>query len=101
MTRGPFSCVPSMGTGLEVKVLWGVDRNDPSKPQSGERELVAERSGERDLRGDEQKPDMRRGRQGRAGKKPQSSRDQESGCVNPALVQGQSVFLPGEISPYT
>ena len=90
-----------MGTGLEVEVLWGVDRDDLSKPQGDERERVAERSGERDLRGDEQKPDMRRGRQGRAGKKPQSSRDQESGCVDPALVQGQPEFLPGEISPHT
>ncbi len=87
-----------MGTGLEVKVLWGVDRNDPSKPQGDKRERVAERSGERDLRGDEKKSDIRHGRQRRAGKKPRSFRDQESGCVNPALVQGQSVFLPGEIS---
>jgi hypothetical protein len=65
-----------MGTDLEVKVLWEVDRNDRSEAQGDERERVAERSVERDLRGDEQKSDMRRGRQGRAGKKPQSSRDQ-------------------------
>jgi len=43
--RAPFLCVPSMGTDLEVKVLWEVDRNDPSEPQSDERERVAERSG--------------------------------------------------------
>jgi hypothetical protein len=37
--------VPSMGTDLEVKVLWEVDRNDPSEPQGDERERFAERSG--------------------------------------------------------
>ena len=42
---------------LEVKVLWGVGRNDPSELQGDNRESVAESSGERDLRGDEQKPD--------------------------------------------
>jgi hypothetical protein len=29
---------------VEVKVLWEVDRNDPSEPQGNERERVAERS---------------------------------------------------------
>ena len=59
-----------MNIDLEVEVLWGVGRNDPSKPQ-GElvpiREDGAERSGERDLWGDEQKSDSRRDRSGRAG----------------------------------
>jgi hypothetical protein len=49
---------------LEVKVLWEVGRNDPSEPQGEDRERIAERSGERDLWGDEQKPDRRRGRPG-------------------------------------
>ncbi len=31
-------CVPSMGIDLEVKVLWGVDRNDPSEPHPGKYE---------------------------------------------------------------
>ena len=61
---GFFFCVPSMNIDLEVKVLWGVDRNDPSEPQGDDRERIAERSGERDLRGDEQKPDRRRGEKG-------------------------------------
>jgi len=66
-TRGPFDCVPSMSTDLEVKVLWEVGRNDPSEPQGEDREKLAERSGERDLWGDEQKPDSRRSDSGRAG----------------------------------
>jgi len=56
-----------MSTDLEVKALWEVGRNDPSEPQGDDRERVAESSGERDLRGDEQKPDMRRSGLGRAG----------------------------------
>jgi hypothetical protein len=46
--RGRSFCVPSMTIDLEVQVLWGVGRNDPSNPQ-GElvpiREGGAERSG--------------------------------------------------------
>jgi hypothetical protein len=57
-----------MGIDLEVEVLWGVGRNNPSEPQGEERERIAESSGERDLRGDEQKSDTRRGESGRAGK---------------------------------
>ena len=38
-------CVPSMNTDLEVQVLWGVGRNDPSEPQGDDREVSAERSG--------------------------------------------------------
>ena len=60
-------CVPSMIIDLEVEVLWEVGRNDPSEPQGDDRERVAESSGERDLWGDEQKPDMRRSESGRAG----------------------------------
>ena len=55
-------CVPSMIIDSEVKVLWEVGRNDPSEPQGADREGSAESSGERDLWGDEQQPDMRRGR---------------------------------------
>ncbi len=42
---GGLSCVPSMNTNLEVQVLWGVDRSDPSEPQGAKRERLAERSG--------------------------------------------------------
>ena len=52
---------------LEVEVLWEVGRNDPSEPQGADREGSAESSGERDLWGDEQKPDSRQGDSGRAG----------------------------------
>ena len=30
--------VPSMNIDLEVEVLWGVGRNDPSEPQGTDRE---------------------------------------------------------------
>ena len=56
-----------MTIDLEVEVLSEVDRNDRSEPQGADREGSAESSGERDLRGDEQKPDNRRGRSGRVG----------------------------------
>ena len=65
-TPAHFS-VPSMNIDLEVEVLWGVGRNDPSEPQGADREGSAESSGKRDLRGDEQQPDMRQGGLGRAG----------------------------------
>ena len=63
--RWPFS-VPSMNIDLEVQVLWGVGRDDPSEPQGANRERCAERSGERDLRGDVQESDVRRCDSGRA-----------------------------------
>ncbi|MGK2961781.1 MAG: hypothetical protein ACSLFK_06480 [Gemmatimonadaceae bacterium] len=44
---------------------------------------------------------MRRGRQGERARNRKALAINESGCVNPALVQGQSVFLPEEISLYT
>ena len=75
-SRSP--CVPSMITDSEVKVLWGVGRDDPSEPQGEDREKVAESSGKRDLRGDGQKPDTRRDRSGRAAKEPRSSCDQRA-----------------------
>jgi hypothetical protein len=56
-----------MTIGLEVEVLSGADRSDRSEPQSADREGSAESSGERDLWGDEQKPDRRRGDSGRVG----------------------------------
>ena len=59
--------MPSMIIDLEVEVLWEVGRNDPSEPQGADREGSAESSGERDLWGDEQKPDSRQGDSGRAG----------------------------------
>jgi len=62
-----FSCVPSMNIDLEVEVLWGVGRNNPSEPQGDDREGIAESSGERDLWGDVQESDRRRGDVGRAG----------------------------------
>jgi hypothetical protein len=63
----PHLSVPSMNIDLEVEVLWGVGRNDPSKPQGADCEGSAESSGERDLRGDEQQPDTRQADSGRAG----------------------------------
>jgi len=65
-----------MTIDLEVKVLSEADRSDRSEPQGADREGSAESSGEQDLRGDEQKPDSRRGQSGRVGKRPRSSRDQ-------------------------
>ena len=41
------SCAPSMGVGLEVEVLRGLGRRDPSEPQGVAREGGAEGSGER------------------------------------------------------
>ena len=62
LTQAPFpsgfgasACVLTMNIDLEVEVLWGVGRNDPSEPQGAVREGSAERSGEQDLRGDAQK----------------------------------------------
>ena len=37
-SRRHFHCVPSMTIDLEVEVLWGVGRNDPSEPQGEDRE---------------------------------------------------------------
>src|SRR5260370_29652689 len=56
-TRGPVRAprsvrAPSMYCGLEVEVLWGPGRGDPSEPQGGHREVSAEGSGERDPRVD-------------------------------------------------
>jgi hypothetical protein len=62
-----LTCVPSTTIDLEVKVLSGVDRSDRSEPQGEDCEGLAESSGEHDLRGDEQKPDIRRGGSGRVG----------------------------------
>ena len=56
-----------MNIDLEVEVLWEVGRNDPSQPQGADREESAESSGEQDLRGDVQQPDMRQRDSGRAG----------------------------------
>jgi len=79
MTLPPLiNCVPSLAFDLEVEVLWKVGRNDPSKPRGDDRERVAESSRERDLRGDVQEPDVRRGESGRAGNEPRSSCDQRS-----------------------
>ena len=47
MVVGLFFGVPSMNDGLEVEVLRGVGRSDPSEPQGVNRERRAERSGER------------------------------------------------------
>jgi len=67
-----------MTIDLEVQVLSGVDRDDRSEPQDETREWLVESSGEQDLRGDVQESDQRRGRPGRVGKRPQSSRDQRT-----------------------
>jgi hypothetical protein len=44
---GPFCCVPSMNGDLEVRVLRGVGRSDPSEPPGRDREGTVESSGER------------------------------------------------------
>jgi hypothetical protein len=46
---------------LDVKVFSETDRSDRSEPQGADHEGRAESSGERDLTGDEQKPDSRLG----------------------------------------
>ena len=92
-------CVPSMGIGQKVQVLWGVDRDDPSETLGVNRERRAERS-------EVARPVGRRAGIGyeavqlkvsvQMGAKLLRSRS----CVlkNPALVQGQPMFVPGEIS---
>jgi hypothetical protein len=78
-----------MNTDLEVKVLWGVGRNDPSEPQGEDREGFAERSGVA-------RPAGRRTETGYQAKwlrasgpmTAKLSRPRGHG-VNPALVQGQ------------
>jgi hypothetical protein len=67
---GRLHCVPSMTIDLEVEVLSEADRSDRSEPQGADREGSAESSGERDLWGDEQKPDGRRDQSGRMGNGP-------------------------------
>src|SRR5687768_3612734 len=84
-----YSGVPSMTLDLEVKVLWGVDRSDPSQPQGEKRERLAESSGARDLRGDEQKPDTRRTGLRVSGPETATPSRSRSPDVDPALVQGQ------------
>jgi hypothetical protein len=89
-----------MNTDLEVEVLWEVGRSDPSEPQGVNRERHAERSGERDPWGDEQKPDRRRDGIRASGQMTAKLSRPSRRFVDPALVQGQSVVLPGEISPH-
>ena len=48
-------------------------------------------------RADEQEPDRRRRRAGRAGVRPRSSDDQGSGDVDPAVVRRRTAVLPGEM----
>ena len=57
---------PSMGFSQRVEVPQGGGHTDLSEAQGRKRERPSEGSAERDLRADEQKPDMRRGLLGRA-----------------------------------
>lgn len=92
--RAPrFSGVPSMNIDLEVEVLWGVGRNDPSEPQGADREGSAEGSGERDLWGDVQEPDMRQGEIRASGPLTAKLSRPRKRFVDPALVQGQPMIL--------
>jgi hypothetical protein len=50
-------------------------------------------------RADEQEPDTRLRRVGRAGGYPRSRDGQDPGEVDPAVVRQRVVFLPGETSP--
>ena len=93
-------CVPSMNTDLEVKVLWEVGRNDPSEPQSDDREGVAERSGVARPAGRRTEIGYEAERFRASGHMTAKLSRPRSRSVNPALVQGQSVGLPGEILPY-
>jgi len=65
-----------MGALLEVEVLPRVGHNERSEAQLHEGDRVWEGSVERKSWADGQEPHRRRCRAGRAGPKPQSSRDQ-------------------------
>src|SRR5688500_4684339 len=89
-----------MTLDLEVQVLWGVDRSDPSQPQGEKRERLAESSGARDLRGDEQKSDMRRTGLRVSGPETATPSRSRRPDVDPALVQGQPRRLTwGDLGP--
>jgi hypothetical protein len=96
-----FFGVPSMNTDLEVEVLWGVGRNDPSEPQGGHREGIAERSEGARPAGRRTGTGYQAGRLRASGPMTAKLSRPRSRFVDPALVQGQPVFLPGEISPHS
>jgi hypothetical protein len=88
-----------MGIDLEVQVLPELGHRNRSDPQGGDREGTAEGSGER-IRGP-----TNRNRMGGAGDQGERARDREAlvtkgTCVNPAVVRGRPMLLPGEISPH-
>jgi hypothetical protein len=88
-----------MGIDLEVKVLPELGHRDRSNPQGGNREGAAEGSGER-TRG----PTNRNRIRG-VGDQGERAIDREAlvtkgTCVDPAVVRGRPMFLPGEISPH-
>jgi hypothetical protein len=92
--------MPSMNIDLEVEVLWGVGRNDLSEPQGDDREEVAESSGVAGPVGRRTEIGYEAGRT-RASGRMTAKLSRPKGClVDPALVQGQSMVLSGEISPH-
>src|SRR5574341_2176624 len=84
--------------GLEVKVLRGPGRRDPSEAQGVDREVGAERSVER-IRGLTNRNRIA-GVHGRAsGHATAKLLRPRAVSVNPAVVRRRSEILPGEISP--
>ena len=93
------TCAPSMGAGLEVRVLRRPGRRDPSEAQGVDREVEAEGSVER-IGGLTYRNRMR-GVHGRAsGHVTAKLLRPDPVSVNPAVVPRRSVFLPGEVSPH-
>ena len=88
-----------MGIDLEVEVLLGLGHEDQSEAQGVVREAAAERSVER-TRGL-----TYRNRMGGAVGQGEWAQDHEAlvteaSRVDPAVVRGRPMLLPGEISPY-
>src|SRR5436309_13167802 len=87
-----------MVTDLEVRVLRGPGRRDPSEAQGVDREVGAERSVERTRRLTNR--NWIRGVHGRAsGHATAKLLRPQTVSVNPAAVRGRPVILPGEVSP--
>jgi hypothetical protein len=89
-----------MNIDLEVEVLWGVGRNDPSEPQGGNRERLAERSGVAGPAGRRTETGYEAGLTRASGPLTAKLLRPRGSLVDPALVQGQSMGLSREISPH-
>jgi len=93
------TCVPSMTAGLEVEVLRGPGRGDPSEAQGLHREVATERSVKR-IRGLTYRNRIG-GVHGRAsGHVTAKLWRPHPASVNPAVVRRRAAVLPGEVSPY-